>query len=141
MATRRRTPSVLTALNTSLREAAPAKRDTATVALAKRYALELDDAAVVSRAVAKSLRKLSKIDEAAEVYEELFALATRIEEAHVAALIGPKLLAALEQLQLTPKARSVVVQGGGVGNAGPSKLDEFRTRRENRAQAVDPASS
>lgn len=141
MATRRRTPSVLTALNTSLRKAVPAEQDAATVALAKRYALELDDAALVSRAVAKSLRKLSKIEEASEVYDELLTLASRIEEAHVTALIGPKLLAALEQLQLTPKARSAVVQGGGVSNAGPTKLDELRNRRENRATAVDSTTS
>jgi len=137
---RRRTPSILNALNSALRAAPAADQDAATVALAKRYALELDDAAVVSRAVLKALEKLRKLDGMdPELHYELTALASRIEEAHVAALVGPKLLATFEQLQLTPKARAGVLQGGGVHAGGKSKLDELRARRANRAETVDPS--
>ena len=137
--TRRRTPSVLTALNTALRAQPPANADAATVALAKRYALELDDSAVISKALAKALRKLEASDGPAELYDEIYTLATRIEEVHVAALVGPKLLAALEQLQMTPKARAGVIQGGGGANAGKSALDELRDRRSRRTSALDSA--
>lgn len=142
--TRRRTPSVLTALNAALRAQPADSADAATVALAKRYALELDDAAVISQALARTLRKLAKVKEADELYDEVFKLAARIEEVHVAATIGPKLLSALEQLNLTPKARSAVVAppaGGGGASAGPSALDQLRARRANRTTVVDPASS
>jgi hypothetical protein len=138
---RRRTPSVLTALHTALKAKPPADADLAAVALAKRYALELDDSGQISRAVAKALRKVLQSGQD-ELYDELLVLATRVEEAQVAALVGPKLLAALEQLQLTPKARSGVLQGGGIPDAGTGKsaLDELRDRRANRAPAMDSPS-
>jgi hypothetical protein len=133
---------VLTALHTALRARTPADADAATVALAKRYALELDDSATISRSLAKTLRKIARAGLDAELYDELLALTVRIEEVHVAAVVGPKLLAALEQLQLTPKARSGVLQGGGAPDAdsGKSALDELRDRRKNRAAAVDTPS-
>jgi hypothetical protein len=141
---RRRTPSILSALTAALTEAPPEKRDAATVALAKRYALELDDAAVISTAANKALRQLSQLDDVdTELFEKFEALAVRIEEVHVATTVGPKLLAVLEQLNLTPKARNAVVTptGGGGGSAGNSALGQLRERRENRTQAVDPSAS
>lgn len=131
---------MLTALNTALRARTPADADAAAVALAKRYALELDDSGTISRAMAKTLRKVLQSGQD-ELYDELLGLAVRIEEVHVAATVGPRLLAALEQLQLTPKARTGVLQGGDVPDAdsGKSALDELRDRRKNRATAVDPS--
>lgn len=130
--TRRRTPSVLTALDAALTAAPAADQDAATVALAKRYALELDDAAVISTRMTKALRKLDQADDVDdELFQQFEALAARIEEAHVAALIGPKLLAALEQLNMTPASRKAVV-GGAAPPAGKATLDELRERRESR---------
>lgn len=135
--TRTTTPSVLTALNAALRVSKPEGQDAATVALAKRYALELDEAVVISVKMTKALRRLADCDGVdAELFEQFEALAARIEATHVSATIGPKLLAALEQLHLTPKAR-IVVKGGGVPSAGPSELDKLRARRQGRAAAVD----
>lgn len=138
--TTRRTPSVLTALHTALRARPPADADAATVALAKRYAADLDDSHTITVALAKTLRR---IDAAGmhDLYDELLPMAIRIEEAHVAATVGPKLLAALEQLQLTPKARTGVLQAGGAPDAGSGKsaLDELRDRRAARATPNDPA--
>lgn len=131
---------MLTALNAALRAQPPAATDAATVALAKRYALELDDSAVISTALAKTLRKLAKVEGTVELYDEILKLATRIEEVHVAALVGPKLLAALSELRMTPNSRAGVIQGGGVANAGKSAIDELRDRRASRAKAVDSTS-
>lgn len=133
---------MLTALHTSLRARPPADADAAAVALAKRYALELDDSATIARSLAKTLRKVERAGLDYELYDELLALAVRIEEVHVAAVAGPKLLAVLEQLQLTPKARSGVLQGGGTPDAdsGKSALDELRDRRKNRGAALDTPS-
>lgn len=137
---RRKSPSVLFALNAALREAKPSTLDSANVALAKLYAAELDNAAVISRSVAKALEKLRKTEIDPELHYELSQLAARIEEVHVAGLLGPKLLAALEQLHLTPKARAGVMQGGGAPpSASKSELDELRSRRQNRTTTVDPA--
>lgn len=139
MAARRRTPAVLTALHTALRAKPPADADAATVALAKRYALELDDAALISKGTTKMLRKLEAAEVDPALLDELLVLATRIEEAYVAALIGPKLLAALESLQLSPKARTGVLQGAAPTDATPARsaLDELRERRENRVAGAD----
>lgn len=133
----RKTQSVLTALYESLRELEPGRLDAAAVALAKRYARELDDAAVVSASLTKALRELEAVD--VDLHDRFLTLATRIEESVVAASIGPKLLAALEQLQMTPRSRSTVVRGGGSGDGGGkrSALDELRDRRASRAAAVD----
>lgn len=45
--------------------------------------------------------------------------------------LGPKLLAALESLGLTPKARATATKGGPGAAANP--LDQLRARREERA--------
>jgi len=47
--------------------------------------------------------------------------------------LGPKLLAALEALGATPRARAV--RKGGASAPVASKLDELRARREKRAGA------
>lgn len=53
---------------------------------------------------------------------------------------GPKLLDALIELRMTPKARTAVLRGAtGDDRPGASKLDELRARRERRAAAVDAA--
>lgn len=141
--TSRRTPSILNALQTALKAVPPAACDAATVALAKRYALELDEADVISTAATKALRQLSRADIEDDLFEKFEALAARIEEVHVAATIGPKLLAALEQLQLTPKARNAILTpgGGGGGDGGTTPLGHLRALGSNRAPAVDPSAS
>lgn len=139
----RRAPSILTALQAALRAAPQAPLDAATVALAKRYALELDEADVISTAATKALRQLSKADIEDDLFEKFEALAARIEKTHVAATIGPKFLAALEQLQLTPKARNAILTpgGGGGSDGGTSPLGHLRAIGSNRAPAVDSPAS
>jgi len=106
--------SVLSALLAALEATDPAADDEAAVALAKSYAAELD----------------------AGGCPQCGGRFERLEK------IGPKLLAALEQLRMTPKARTAVMRGGtSDGTTGPSALDELRRRRENRTTAVDPPAS
>lgn len=54
--------------------------------------------------------------------------------------VGPKLLAVLVELRLTPKARAAVVKGGTSDDDGdkPSALADYRDRaRSRRAAAMD----
>jgi hypothetical protein len=47
--------------------------------------------------------------------------------------VGPLLLAALDALLMTPKARAVATKGApGVGSPAVNPLDELRARREQR---------
>lgn len=58
--------------------------------------------------------------------------------------LGPQLLAVLEALGMTPRARAAVAKGGPSGNASANPLDELRKRRAARqraAEAGDPAAS
>jgi hypothetical protein len=48
--------------------------------------------------------------------------------------LGPKLLAALEALGMSPRARSAATRGAP-GGTGPNPLDELRQRRAGRAGA------
>lgn len=124
--------------------------DGATVALARRYATDLDESAVVAAALAKALRQLRReVDD--ELYDRFAALATRIEDTTVLGLLGPKLLAALTELGMTPRARAAVAGKGGAPNGADSAahgddckcLPCMRRRRTNPrrdgASAVDPA--
>lgn len=55
--------------------------------------------------------------------------------------LGPKLLAALESLGASPRARAAIKKGVSSGN-GPSPLDELRAKRDARqrdAATVDAA--
>src|SRR5688500_1983988 len=55
---------------------------------------------------------------------------------------GPQLLAVLESLLMTPRARAAAVKGAPGASPAASPLDELRPRRAGRhgdAAAVDPA--
>lgn len=105
----RKTASVLTALYTALKAAETSKADEAAVALAKQYAAELDDGGC---------------PECGSRFE-------RMEK------LGPKLLAALEQLGMTPRARGAK----GASHAVVSPLDELRKRRRARRDDTPPVDS
>jgi hypothetical protein len=92
------------ALADSLRSAQLLPQDAAAKALARRYAQLLDEARDAEVEV--------------EVYDDL----------------GPKYLAVLTALRLTPAGRGVK---GGAGDASPgvSKLDDLRARRERQRRA------
>lgn len=110
--------------------------DAAARRLAEQYAARIDDA-----------RRLA--DEVAAVEPEnegqarrLAVLARQVEAQAVLADLGPKLLAVLDALGATPRARLAAAgaKGGGPGD-GPSRtpLDDARDRRarQRHAAAVD----
>ncbi len=126
------------ALGTSIRAAAPAKLDTAAVALARRYAELLDNATVAAKYVKHldGLRAaLDELGPAAELEgwrENLDRIAEALAAHSVASDLGPKLLAALTALGMTPAARRAT--NGGQDDARPTgPADELRKRRATRA--------
>lgn len=122
------------AVEESLREAdlrTPDKsgRDAAAVALARRYASDIDEAAVLSVAADKLLRECRAWLEPA-TYDRLAAQVARIEETAVLALLGPKLVQVLAELGLTPRARADSTRKGGAVGAPPrNDLAEWRAQR------------
>lgn len=120
------------ALTKALKDTPLTGSDAAAVALAKRYAALIDEAAPAAK-YRDPLRKLAEAldpdDQAAvDAYDRV---RTALAEHSVASDLGPKLLAALTALGATPAARAA--KGGGQGGPVASKLDELRARRAKRA--------
>lgn len=140
MPPRARTSSLVTALEAALKTVRIAPEDAAAVQLARLYARELDEARVVSTQLAAVMRDLHGLNP--RLHDRFLKLAVRVEQTTVAATIGPKLLAVLEQLGMTPAGRASVLgqgthEGGGQGERAPrSKLDELKERRAARQHAA-----
>lgn len=140
-------------LRTAVRAALDARdaadsRDVGTEQLALRYAGLIDDAAPAAKyrrpldALNLALLQVDDQDAVAEAVEALRKIRDALAHHSVLSDLGPKLLAALEALQLTPRARTAVMKGGNGGSAPASPLDELRARRAaraNRATTVDAA--
>lgn len=109
--------------------------DKAAVELALAYAHHIDDAELVTVSITKALRELAEVD--MELHDKFLSLATRIEQTTVLTALGPKLLAALESLGASPRARAALVKGGTRGGSTASPLDELRRKRAARQR--DPA--
>lgn len=87
-------------------------------------ALRLIEAAVTTAAAADPLAY-------AGAHAAFDKVAAALSAATVASDLGPKLLAALDALLLTPKARAAV--GAAMGNAAPaSPLQRLRDRHDSR---------
>lgn len=120
------------AVRAALRDAPLLPRDTAAVALAKRYAALLDDAAPDAK-YGEPLRLIAAALPMDDQVEKAFRkVADALAQHSVASDLGPKLLAVLASLGMTPAGRGV--KGGAQGGPAPvaSKLDELRARRERR---------
>jgi hypothetical protein len=114
-----------------------AKLDGAAVALARRYASDIDEARVLSVAADKLMRETRAWLEPA-TYDRLVAQMARIEETAVLATLGPKLQSVLHDLGLTPRSR--VERDGKEGNGGSAgtprnDLAAWRTKRDQRQHA------
>lgn len=121
------------ALERALAARPPAAEDAATAALARRYADDLDEAAVVSAAAGRWLREVEGWMDPA-LYERVRAMLDRVEQTAVLGLLGPKLLAALAELGMTPRARADVVRRGGAGGDPPKDDPLAKFRRERAAR-------
>jgi hypothetical protein len=107
----------------------------------------------MSEAVAAALAADPPADQDTAVAALATLYAATIDDQGDAATVkdlGPKLLAALESLQLSPRARALarlhaLTEKGPIDAANPSGgLDELRARRRARkrnAQTVDPAAT
>lgn len=102
------------------------KRDAAVVRLAERYAALIDTAANLAAAAERILELADEGD--VDVLGQLAALAARVERQTVLEKLGPKLLAALQQLQATPAARARQQRGGG-DRADSGRLQGLRAAR------------
>ena len=102
-----------------------APEDAAAVRLAERYAKDIDEANLVHTATIKALRAVAELD--IDLHDQLLPLAVRIEKTAVLASIGPKLLAALEQLGATAAARAKLKTGSTPH--GESRLQALRAAR------------
>jgi hypothetical protein len=140
----RRISIVVTMLHQVVTEALAAQppdaRDKAAAELALTYARLIDDAAPAAK-YAAALRWLDGLETtaAAEKYPDLIAAAL---SAHtVASDLGPKLLAALESLQMSPRARSAVQKGSTGDQPSANPLDQLAERRAGRSRpaGVDAA--
>lgn len=114
--------------------------DRAAAQLARVYAEAIDDALVVAEE-AKLIEPEGEND--ARVLQGLLR---RVEAQAVLGELGPKLLAVLESLGASPKARAALrARGGGPGDgsSAKSKLDELRERRSRKHSppVVDASSS
>lgn len=108
--------------------------DQAAAQLARRYAAAIDAAAEIA-AVAELVEP-----EDGDQAKLLQSLLRRVEAQEVLGELGPKLLAVLDALGGSPKARAALrARGGGQGDGSTprTKLDELR---ERRARQHNPAS-
>jgi hypothetical protein len=126
------------AVATALREAKPEKLDAGAVQLARKYAGLIDNAAVAAK-YRKSLEAVrsallaSESIEAEDALEHFGKITDALAEHSVASDLGPKLLAVLTSLGLTPAGRGA--KGGQNGApAAASALDELKARRASRAE-------
>jgi len=131
--------SLTRAVNVALRAAKPDKRDDAAVALAQSYAALIDNASVLAKydkpldGLREAIGLLEHHDAGAgaDAHEDLKKITDALAAHSVASDLGPKLLAALAQLGLTPAGRGAK---GGASVAVAKSVDELRARRASRAQ-------
>lgn len=57
------------------------------------------------------------------------------QDAELATAVGPKFLATLDHLMMTPKARASTLKGAGEGGNVSNPVDELRARRAKRLAA------
>lgn len=152
------------AVATAITAAPDDRRDAGTVTLARRYAELIDDATVAAK-YREPLEQLRRAIELLGMFElENGAVVDRAEKAlakvsdalaahSVASDLGPKLLAALTALGLTPAARGAGTKEGGQDGAAAagkpkpeSTFERLRRERAERARThgaapVDPPAS
>jgi hypothetical protein len=121
------------ALESALAATAMRLPDGAAVALARRYACDIDEApslALDASVLLDDIAALPDVDRA--LVDRLRRTLARIEQTTVLALLGPKLGLILTELGMTPKARADV-KGGSAGARSPEGDELARLRAERRA--------
>jgi hypothetical protein len=121
-------------VDAALADTPPAGRDAGAVELTRTYADLIDDAGVPGK-YAEALDWLmaaaaSSEDRAADKHSRAILLA--LSHQTTTSDLGPKLLASMEALQLTPRARKAAAPGSD-RNGVKSPIDELRDKRRRRA--------
>lgn len=126
----------------ALRAVALVDQDAGTEALALHYAELIDDAAPAAK-YAAALEWLAGVDVAPEDAKHVRAITTALARHSVASDLGPKLLATLDALGLTPKARSAVSKGVSDDKPAANPLDELANARarKGRAESLDASAT
>jgi hypothetical protein len=121
---------MLRAVASALNDAKPEKQDAGTVALARHYARLIDDAAPAAkyRKALATLHAVVSIEFSEEAAEALDKVRDALAQHSVASDLGPKLLATLTALGLTPAARKAAAKGSNNDGAGTpvNPLDGLR---------------
>lgn len=114
------------------------RRDAATERLAVHYAQLVDDAQPAARYTRplELIAAACAISDNPEVARAYDTIAAALAEHSVASDLGPKLLAVLDALGLTPKARAATKQTpAGAAPRPANPLDQLRARRAQRTGA------
>lgn len=119
------------AVAASLRATPPQKQDAGVVALAKTYAALLDDAAALHAAAIIVLEEWDREDPIGRAHVQKLADALAARQA--VNDLGPKLLAALQALNLTPAARGREIKGVPARDPVADELARLRDRRRRGA--------
>jgi hypothetical protein len=128
------------AVAAALRANKPEHRDAGAVQLAREYAGLIDNATIAAkyrphinglRLALDELAMLDPLGGADKAIEALEKIADALGEHSVASDLGPKLLATLTALGLTPAGRGA--KGGQNGAPAANPLDELKARRASRA--------
>ncbi|HSL51978.1 MAG TPA: hypothetical protein VK878_23150 [Candidatus Deferrimicrobiaceae bacterium] len=111
-------------------------QDAALRALSRRYADDLDESASLSIEGAWFLELIEGLSGRQADVDRAKRFVARVDQIQVLGLLGPKLQAALESLEMTPRARSAIrIPTGGVvpaAKAGPGGEDEDDLSRQRR---------
>jgi hypothetical protein len=136
------TAGMTRAVSAALRTIKNRPQDAGAVALCRRYAALIDDAAPAAKhRKALDTLRAALADSDTDAVEALERVAEALAEHTVTSDLGPKLLAALGALGLTLAGRGAGAKGG-TGDKPANPLDELRQRRRvraDRAAAVDSA--
>ena len=120
--------------------------DAAIRALSRRYADDLDESPSISIEGAWFIELIEGLSTRQSDVERARRFVAKSDQLQVLALLGPKLQAALEALEMTPRARSAVrlpaggvVPAAGNGPGGEDEDDLSRQRRERAASRKHPS--
>lgn len=128
-------------IDQALADAGPGKRDAGAVALLRAYADLIDDAGVPGK-YAEALEWLVAVSELSSdrmADKHVRAITLALSQQTATSDLGPKMLAAMEALQLTPRARAAKAPGtdrNGAKSPVASLKDEVADKRRRRAGNV-----
>lgn len=116
--------------------------DVAIRALSRRYADDIDEAASTSIEGAWLISLIEGLSERQSDVERARRFVAKVDQTQVLGLLGPKLQAALETLEMTPRSRASLraaaqnaAHKGQNGPAGGEEDDDISRQRRERAAA------